>query len=76
MNDVVKLISAFGTVSAIDKRSIAKRAWKDAGGDVHIEREDIGWFIALKEWGIAIGVGSDEPHLKVGQRVKLTIEGL
>jgi hypothetical protein len=71
---IASVLRVQATVAAVERRSRAKRAWKDANGDPQVEREDLGWFIVLKEFGIAIGIGADEPELSAGQRVKLTIE--
>jgi len=71
---VARIISVPATVSAVERRSMVVRGYKDAKGEPVFEREDLGWFIVLKEFGIAIGVGSAEPELKPGQRVKVSIE--
>jgi hypothetical protein len=63
-----------GVVAKVERRSRTTKAWKDRAGEIQSEREDLGWFMMLEGWGTGIGLGTDNPLLGSGQRVRIIIE--
>jgi hypothetical protein len=60
-------------VTTVEKRSLAKKAKKLPDGTIDVQREDLGWFVGLKRTGIAVCFGFEEPELKAGDWVTITI---
>lgn len=63
-----------GVVAKVERRSRVTRAWKDNHGEIHSESEDLGWFLMIEGWGTGIRLGTENPVLGPGQRVRITIE--
>jgi hypothetical protein len=57
----------------IERKSSAVRAHKE-GDEIKVERQDLGWFVLFEGSQESWAVGFDEPTLKVGQRVTVTVE--
>lgn len=62
-------------VVKVERKSSAVRAHKE-GDEIKVERQDLGWFVLLEGSRESWAVGFDEPDLKVGQRVQVTIEAI
>ena len=63
-------------VKSVEHKSDLVSAHKAADGDVVRVTKDLGWFVGLEGSYESLHVGADEPALKVGQRIRLTVEAV
>ena len=45
------------------------------GEKAELEEEDLGWFVCFEGSWERLHVGEEQPTLRVGQKVEITIEG-
>lgn len=65
-----------GTVSRVEER-FAKRWVKGLGAEAVFDQISEGWYVQLKEAPMSIVyLGSTDPQLKEGDRVRMTLEKL
>jgi hypothetical protein len=60
------------TVSRIYEHTEIVRGWKEANS-TRFESINRGWFVALYELGVSIGVGTQRPDLSIGDKLILTL---
>ena len=61
-------------VKLVEERRLAKRAYKDAKGDIKVEYETAGFFIVLEGVGTAIHISDEDPNIPAGATARLIIE--
>lgn len=66
-------VVSYGTVKVLEER-IAKQHVRGAGNDAEFRERSEGWYATLHEWPAAIHFGDERPDLKIGDRVKITVE--
>jgi len=68
----VKFIS-HATVMQVEER-VARRHVRGAGKDAVFQENSDGWYAKFAEWPASAYLGKEDPGLKVGDRIKITVE--
>lgn len=63
----------YGTVRAVEHR-IARRWVRGTNKDAEFEEDSVGWYVTFHESPVAAFAGPEQPDIKIGDRVKLSME--
>lgn len=68
----VKIVS-YATVKSVEER-VARKWIRGAGKDAEFEPKSEGFYANLAEWPGSAFLGTENPGLKAGDKVKITLE--
>lgn len=63
----------YGTVKAVEHR-LAKRWVRGTGKDAEFAEDSVGWYLTFFESPVAAYAGMDEPKIRPGDRMKMSME--
>lgn len=63
----------YGTVKTVEHR-LVRRWLRGAGEHAEFDEQSVGWYVTFFESPVAAFAGPDEPEIKTGDRVKMSME--
>ena len=64
---------ALGTVKSVVEK-VARRWVRGSGEKTEFAEDSQGWYAVFGEWPTSMYLGKEKPNLKVGDKVRLTVE--
>jgi len=62
------------TVHSVQEATRALRSWKTPDGEIHVDRESLGWSITLVPGYVSFLLTPDRPDIEPGDRVILILK--